>query len=261
MSLRSAVVRAAATPPGEVVRVRQLRRRARRARRHRIRRPQDDVTHSSSCSFPAPETVRRFALTLPAIRPSWAPGRFRHPYVTVSLVSSRAHRKDHHPESPSHAWRLPRSSPVAMATVAETGLPAGARQDARCLRHHRQPTTWPASQRQSNSNAVLYGLAVTQRVLQRQELGLIEGGIGRVEARAADGMMRNAGAKGPAATEFLDRRHQSGGCRGSERYHHRHRPGDPTHHPAHRLREPGRLEAVARLGRINPEYVLRRAPR
>lgn len=50
-------------------------------------------------------------------------------------------------------------------------------------------------------NAVLYGLA-NPNVSFSAKSYLIEGGIGRVEARAADGMMRNAGAKGQLPLNF-----------------------------------------------------------
>lgn len=81
---------------------------------------------------------------------------------------------------------FPTATPTVMPAVFGVPLPAD---DAAGV-----PTT-------EQLNAVLYGLA-DPNVSFSAKSYLIEGGIGRVEARAADGMMRNAGAKGQLPLNF-----------------------------------------------------------
>ncbi|MGB2811893.1 MAG: hypothetical protein WBC17_09145 [Mycobacterium sp.] len=91
-------------------------------------------------------------------------------------------------------------------TVAETGLPAVAPAVTPAVTPAVFGTPLPADDvagvpTTEQLNAVLYGLA-DPNVSFSAKSYLIEGGIGRVEARAADGMMRNAGAKGQLPLNF-----------------------------------------------------------
>lgn len=91
-------------------------------------------------------------------------------------------------------------------TVAETGLPAVAPGVTPAVTPAVFGTPLPADDvagvpTTEQLNAVLYGLA-DPNVSFSAKSYLIEGGIGRVEARAADGMMRNAGAKGQLPLNF-----------------------------------------------------------
>ena len=91
-------------------------------------------------------------------------------------------------------------------TVAETGLPAVAPAVTPAVTPAVFGTPLPADDvagvpTTEQLNAVLYGLA-DPNVSFSANSYLIEGGIGRVEARAADGMMRNAGAKGQLPLNF-----------------------------------------------------------
>ena len=91
-------------------------------------------------------------------------------------------------------------------TVAETGLPAVAPAVTPAVTPAVFGTPRPADDvagvpTTEQLNAVLYGLA-DPNVSFSAKSYLIEGGIGRVEARAADGMMRNAGAKGQLPLNF-----------------------------------------------------------
>ena len=91
-------------------------------------------------------------------------------------------------------------------TVAETGLPAVAHAVTPAVTPAVFGTPLPADDvagvpTTEQLNAVLYGLA-DPNVSFSAKSYLIEGGIGRVEARAADGMMRNAGAKGQLPLNF-----------------------------------------------------------
>jgi len=81
---------------------------------------------------------------------------------------------------------FPASAPAVVPAVFGTPLPVD---DAVGV-----PTT-------EQLNAVLYGLA-DPNVSFSAKSYLVEGGIGRVEARAADGLMRNAGAKGQLPLNF-----------------------------------------------------------